>query len=100
MAFAETEERQGSAEALIALAAIKVAAGESQIAAELHGVASALRETIAARPAPFDDEIPNRFLNKAREEAGSAWETARSRGRGLSLEAAVINALGGDRHEN
>ena len=93
-AFASTKERQGLAEALVTMAAIRAASGESQIAGELHGAATALRETIAARPAPFDDEIPNRFLSQAREETASIWAAAWSRGRSLTLEAAVKKALG------
>jgi tetratricopeptide (TPR) repeat protein len=93
-AFASTHERQGLAEALVTIAAIRAAAGEVEIAAELHGSAAALRETIAARPAPFDDEVPNLFLDKAREESSSTWEAAASRGRGLGVEAAVKKGLG------
>jgi tetratricopeptide (TPR) repeat protein len=95
--FASTQEPQGTAEALVTIAALKAAAGERQSAAELHGAAAALRETIAARPAPFDDAIPNRLLEKAREGRESAWEAAWSKGSRLSLEAAVETALGQSR---
>ncbi len=93
-AFASTKERQGLAEALVTMAAIRAASGESQVAGELHGAATALRETIAARPAPFDDKIPNRFLYQARAENSSSWEAARSNGHNMSFEAAIKKALG------
>jgi hypothetical protein len=95
--FASTKEHQGIAEALVTIAALKAADGDKQSAAELHGAAAAVRDTIAARPTPFDDAIPNHLLEKAREEADSAWEAAWSKGRGLSLEAAVEKALGQSR---
>lgn len=92
--FASTQEPQGTAEALVTIAALKAAAGDSRSAAELHGAASALRETIAAQPAPFDDAIPNRLLYEAGRGSESAWESAFSEGRRLGLEAALEVALG------
>lgn len=92
--FAATQEPQGMAEALVTIAALKAATGDNRSAAELHGAASALRETMAARPAPFDDAIPNRLLDNARSGSEPAWESAWSQGRRLGLEAALEIALG------
>ncbi len=92
-AFATASERQGTAEALVTMGAIKAAAGDRECAAELSGAAAAVRDTIAARPAPFDDAIPGRFLTEARKAGDAAWEVAFSRGRGLSPAAAISKAL-------
>ncbi|MDQ4131606.1 MAG: hypothetical protein M3133_11575, partial [Actinomycetota bacterium] len=92
-AFAAMAERQGVAEALVTMAAIRAATGARDLAAELYAAATELRATIAARPAPFDDEIPHRFLRGAGEQMRSVPEEARSRIRSLGVEAAVAKAL-------
>jgi predicted ATPase/DNA-binding XRE family transcriptional regulator len=93
-AAANQGERQGIAEGLQTLAAIAAARSDPDRAAMLAGAAAAVRETIAARPGPFDLAIPGRFLQTI-EKAVTAkrWRRSWDAGRALNLEAAVAYAL-------
>ncbi len=93
-AFAKYEERQGIADSLEILAAVAAARSDADRAGTLSGAATAVRETIASRPAPFELAIIARYTERAEKSAGKkrwllAWET----GRALSAEGAVAYAL-------
>src|SRR3989475_553669 len=64
-AAAEQGERQGIADGLQTLAAVAGASSDPDRAATLAGAAEAIRNTIAARPGPFDVAIPGLFLQSA-----------------------------------
>jgi tetratricopeptide (TPR) repeat protein len=88
------QERQGIADGLHTLAAIAAARGDSDRAATLAGAAAAVRETIAARPGPFDVAIPGRFLEMAkRAAAAQSWHRAWQTGYEMQADEAVAYTL-------
>ena len=91
---AELGERPGMVEGLQNLAAVAAARSEVERAAALAGAAAAIRETIAARAAPFDVAIASRLLDRA-EASGSEmrWRRGWERGRALAPAAAIALAL-------
>jgi predicted ATPase/DNA-binding XRE family transcriptional regulator len=91
----EQGERQGIADGLYTLAAIAAARSDLERAAALAGAAVAVRETIAARPGPFDLAVPGRFLARAESEMDAErWSSAWQAGHGLDEGVAVAYALG------
>lgn len=94
-AFAEQDERQGIADALETMAAIVAARSEIERAAILRGAAAAIRETIAAQPAPFERVIAARFTEPLeRGTSAEQWRASWEAGHALTREAAVEYALG------
>jgi predicted ATPase/DNA-binding XRE family transcriptional regulator len=93
-AFAEHAERQGMAQGLETLAAVAAARGDSDRAATLGGAAAAVRETIAARAAPFELAMMGHHLERIEKDADEElWHTAWEAGLAMSAEAAVAYAL-------
>jgi predicted ATPase/transcriptional regulator with XRE-family HTH domain len=91
---AELGERQGMVEGLQNLAAVAAARSEVERAAALAGAAAAIRETIAARAAPFDVAIAGRLLDRAEARGGATrWRRGWERGRALDPAAAIALAL-------
>ncbi len=78
-------------------ALIAAATGDGMRAARLFGAAAALREAFGTSQQPNDRELNERYIAMARELVGEpvfsgAWEE----GRRMSLEEALMNALGED----
>lgn len=91
---AQQGERQGIAEGLHTLAAVAAARSDPDRAATLAGAAAAIRETIAARPGPFDVAIPGGFLRSIeRTVTAKRWRRSWEAGYALGAEAAVEYAL-------
>jgi len=94
MAAAQQGERQGIAEGLQTLAAIAAARSDPDRAAKLAGAAAAVRETIAARPGPFDVAIPGRFLRTVEETVtAKRWRRSWDAGNAMGAAVAVEYAL-------
>ena len=94
-AFAEQAERQGVAQGLEALAAVAAARGDADRAATLGGAAAAVRETIAARAAPFELAVTGPFLERIQMAADKEiWNNAWEAGLAMGADAAVAYALG------
>jgi tetratricopeptide (TPR) repeat protein len=90
----EQGERQGIAEGLYALAAVAAAHSDPDRAAALAGAAAAVRETIAARPGPFELAIPDRFLQSVEGTVtAKRWRRCWDAGYAMGTEAAVEYAL-------
>jgi len=93
-AFHALTEPGGTAEGLTGLAAVAAASGDADRAATLLGAAERLRESIAGSELPLERRTMAPHLDRARESLGpAAWSTALERGRGLSLDVAVAQAL-------
>ena len=93
-AFAEHAERQGIAQGLETSAAVAAAHEDPDRAATLGGAAAAVRETIAARAAPFELAIIGPFLERIQKAADKElWHGAWEAGRAMDAEAAVAYAL-------
>jgi predicted ATPase len=91
---AEQGERQGIANGLHTLAAVAAARSDPDRAATLAGAAEALRNTIAARPGPFDVAIPGRFLRSIETTVtAKRWRQSWDAGYALGAKAAVEYAL-------
>jgi hypothetical protein len=91
---AQHGERQGVADGLHTLAAVAAARSDLDRAAILAGAAAATRETIAARPGPFDIAIPVRFLRTIQGTVtAKRWHRSWDAGYALGSEAAVEYAL-------
>ena len=91
---AKQGERQGIGDGLQTLAAVAAARSDADRAAMLAGAASAVRETIAARPGPFDLAIPERFLEKIeRSVDAKRWHASWQAGHLLRTDGAVAYAL-------
>lgn len=89
--FAEHGERQGIAEALDTMAAAR---SDAEQAAVIAGAAAALRETIAARPAPFDVAITGPLLRRLKERAPEQqWRCWWDAGQALEPAAAAAYAM-------
>lgn len=81
-------------EALQTTAAVAAARGDADRAATLRGATAAIRETIAARPAPFERTVATRFiepLERATDE--TRWRTRWDAGHALSRAEAVTLGL-------
>lgn len=92
--FAEQHERQGIADALETMAAVAGARANAERAAILRGAAAAIRETIAAGPAPFEAVITARFTEHVERLAGEElWHVSWVAGHALSRDAAVAYGL-------
>jgi hypothetical protein len=93
-AFAEQAERQGVAQGLEALAAVAAARGDADRAATLGGAAAAVRETIAARAAPFELAVTGPFMERIQKAADDElWHGAWEAGLAMGTDAAVAYAL-------
>lgn len=93
-AFHALAERGGTAEGLAGLAAEAAASGAAIRAAILIGAAQRLRESIAGSELPLERRTMARHVDRARESiAPDDWANALERGRGLSLDVAVAQAL-------
>jgi predicted ATPase/DNA-binding XRE family transcriptional regulator len=93
-AFAEQVERQGVAQGLEALAAVAAARGAADRAATLGGAAAAVRETIAARAAPFELAVTGPFMDRIQRAADEElWHGAWEAGLAMGADAAVAYAL-------
>lgn len=93
-AFAKQRERIGVAEAFDTMAAVAAARGELERTARLDGAAKRIHETIASRPAPFEQAITRRLIEAARVSAGrERWQRAWDEGHAFSPDAAVDDAL-------
>ncbi len=93
-AFARQQERIGVAEALDALAAVAAARGDLERTARLDGAAKKIHDTIASRPAPFEQAITRRLIEAARASFGQEnWQRAWDEGRAFSANNAVDYAL-------
>ena len=94
-AFHALAEPGGTAEGLTGLAAVAAASGDGSRAATLIGAAQRLRESIAGSELPLERRAMARHVDRARESIDpDDWATALERGRGLSLDVAVAQALG------
>jgi predicted ATPase/transcriptional regulator with XRE-family HTH domain len=94
-AFHALAEPGGTAEGLTGLAAVAAASGDASRAAILIGAAQRLRESIAGSELPLERRAMARHVDRARESIDPGdWATALERGRGLSLDVAVAQALG------
>jgi len=92
--FAEQGERQGVAQGLEALAAVAAAGGDADRAATLGGAAAAVRETIAARAAPFELAVTAPFMERMETAADAEqWHRAWEIGLAMGADAAVAHAL-------
>ena len=93
-AFAEQAERQGVAQGLETLAAVSAARGDTDRAATLGGAAAAVRETIAARAAPFELAVTGPFMERIQKAADEdLWHGAWEAGLAMGADAAVAYAL-------
>ena len=93
-AFHALAEPGGTAEGLSGLAAVAAASGHASRAATLIGAAQRLRESIGGSELPLERRTMARHVDRARETIDpDAWATALELGRGLSLDAAVAQAL-------
>ena len=91
--FWELEDLWGTTEALEALVTI-AAAGHPGRAVRIAGAADALRETINLRPFPADRALRDRSLDDLRPTiAASTWRAAWEKGRAMTVEEAVDEAL-------
>jgi predicted ATPase/transcriptional regulator with XRE-family HTH domain len=91
---AQQGERQGIADGLYTLAAVAAARSQPDRAATLAGAAAAVRETIAARPGPFDFAIPGRFLRRIEKTVlAKRWHRSWDAGHVLDAQAAVKYVL-------
>lgn len=94
VAVAEQGEPLGIGGGLQTLAAVAAARSETERAALLAGAATAVWETIAARPARFDVAIPDRYVDAAKSAAGERrWDGPWQSGHALDAAAAVDVAL-------
>jgi tetratricopeptide (TPR) repeat protein len=94
-AFRALAEPGGTAEGLTGLAAVAAASGDASLAATLIGAAQRLRESISGSELPLERRTMASHVDRARKSIDPTdWATALERGRGLSLEAAVAQALG------
>jgi serine/threonine-protein kinase PknK len=88
-------EHGGISDCLKALAEVAAAEGQSERAARIWGAVEAQRAGLGfGIPPEPDPEIGARFLSDVVAELGEdRFEAARAAGRGLTLEAAVAEAL-------
>ena len=93
-AFDVLAEPAGTAEALSGLAAVAAASGDASRAATLVGAAQRLRESITGSELPLERRIMARHLEQSRGSVDpDVWARALERGRQLSLDDAVAQAL-------
>ena len=93
-AFRRLRDEDASTECLESLAGAAGARGEWSRAATLFGAAEAAREELGVPIRPVDRERYERFVaNSRRGQDETAWASAWSRGRALSLQQAIDQAL-------
>jgi hypothetical protein len=91
--FAQHSERQGIAEALDTMAAVSATREDGERAATIAGAAAAIRETIAAQPAPFDVAIISPLLQQIKESvSGQRWHRSWDQGRALDRGSGGVRA--------
>ena len=84
------------AEVLHGLAAVATLEGDLERAARLWGVTDALKPAISAPRTEPEDFIVETYLEPARVELGrDPHETARVEGADMTLDEAIVYALGG-----
>lgn len=87
-------ERQGIADGLLTLAAVAAARSRPELAAQRAGASAAIRESIAARPAPFETAIPGRWVERIEKTADPRrWHRSWDAGHAMSSESAIARAL-------
>jgi predicted ATPase/class 3 adenylate cyclase len=93
--YRELGDPLGCAQGLEKLATSAAVAGQPERAARLAGAAMTIRETITVPHSPSDREDLESGLAAARAALGEvAWATVFAAGRALSLQDAIIEALG------
>ena len=93
-AFRRLGDEDASTECLESLAGAAGARGEGVRAATLFGAAEAAREELGVPIRPVDQERYERFVASSRRGQGeTAWTSAWSTGRALSLQQAIDHAL-------
>jgi predicted ATPase/DNA-binding SARP family transcriptional activator/DNA-binding CsgD family transcriptional regulator len=93
-AFRRLGDEDASTECLESLAGAAGARGEWVRAATLFGAAEAAREVLGVPIRPVDQERYERFVASSRRGQGeTAWASAWSKGRALSLQQAIDHAL-------
>lgn len=91
----ETGHRQGLAESLEGVAAVRGAAGQAEAAGRLFAAADALRDAIDLPLSPSDRADLAPYLAAARARLdGATWDAAWEEGRAMSPERAIAAALG------
>lgn len=94
-AFHALGEPGGTAEGLTGIAAVAAASGDADLAATLSGAAQRLRESIAGVELPLERRTMARHVDRVRKSVDpDRWAAGLERGRGLSLDTAVAQALG------
>jgi predicted ATPase len=92
--FVDLNEKMGIAEALEGLAATAAATHRIRRAARLAAAAEVIRELIAARPLPLDEETYREYMQQAREQvSGETWRDAWEEGSKMNTEEAISLAL-------
>jgi hypothetical protein len=92
--FADLHERMGIAEGLEGLAAVSAVTRRFEQAAHLAAAAGIIRELIAARPLPLDQETFQAYMQQAREHTSpDAWTTAWEEGSKMTTDEAIAVAL-------
>jgi len=85
----------GIAEGLEGLAAVSAVTGRSERAVHLAAAAAIIRELIAARPLPLDQETFQAYMQQAREYIGpDAWIAAWEKGSKMNADEMIGLALG------
>jgi predicted ATPase/DNA-binding XRE family transcriptional regulator len=93
--FADLNEKMGIAEGLEGLAAVSAVTNRIERAAHLAAAAGIIRELIAARPLPLDQDIFQAYMQQAREHISlEIWTAAWEEGRKLTTDQAITVALG------
>jgi tetratricopeptide (TPR) repeat protein len=92
--FADLNEKMGIAEDLEGLAAVSAVTDRIERAAHLAAAAGIIRELIAARPLPLDQETFQAYMQKARERISlDAWAVAWEEGGKMNTDEAIALAL-------
>lgn len=92
----ETGAKVVIAECLFGAAAVAALDGDSERAAQLWGAAESLKEEILVQLSTPEQFIVDRYLVPVRAHlADSIYSTARAEGAALSLDDAIVYALGG-----
>jgi predicted ATPase/class 3 adenylate cyclase len=85
-------------EALRGLAAVAIVEGDIPHAARLIGAATAHR--YGDPQDPVDARLKSTFFDDARTQSGGAWDAAIAEGAAMSLEDAIVHALGEPRAQS
>jgi hypothetical protein len=92
--FADLNEKMGIAEGLEGLAAVSAVTDRIERAAHLAAAAGIIRELIAARPLPLDQETFQAYIQQAREHISlEIWTAAWEEGSKMNTDEAISLAL-------